>query len=346
MLDKQIDAANKIVTDLLDFTRIKPPSKSKVDLSILMKESLSYITVPENITIKNTVNGHSPQVVTDGEQMGRVFTNIISNAIQAMSGPGAAKPGELDIDTGADSDSVWIRFKDTGCGISEENIQKIFEPLFTTKPKGIGLGLAISKRLVEQNGGAIEVASRVGEGATFTVKLPAEKRRGDPLMKDEPTILIVDDNEDLAETFAMILKRRGFSVETAGNGTSAVDKFKEQTYDVTLMDIVMPEMNGVEAFKKIKEMQPGAPVILMTAYSDEELIQTARDEGVHQIIHKPIHVEQLIKLITEAASSQPILIIDDDTDIRETLTQVLKLQGHEVLTAGSGEEAVEIAERA
>ena len=177
VLDKQIDAANKIVTDLLDFTRIKPPSKSKVDLGILMKESLSYIALPENITIKNTVNGHSPQVVTDGEQMGRVFTNIISNAIQAMSGPGAAKPGELDIDTGADGDSVWVRFKDTGCGISEENIQKIFEPLFTTKPKGIGLGLAISKRLVEQNGGAIEVASRVGEGATFTVKIPGEKRK-------------------------------------------------------------------------------------------------------------------------------------------------------------------------
>jgi two-component system, NtrC family, response regulator HydG len=162
-------------------------------------------------------------------------------------------------------------------------------------------------------------------------------------MKSEPTILIVDDNTDLAETFAMILKRRGFSVETADNGASAVDKFKDQTYDVTLMDVVMPEMNGVEAFKKIKEMQPGAPVILMTAYSDEELIKTAREEGVHQIIHKPVHIEQLIKLITEAASSQPILVIDDDADICETLTQILKLQGHHVLTAGSGEEALEIA---
>ena len=162
-------------------------------------------------------------------------------------------------------------------------------------------------------------------------------------MNDEPTILIVDDNEDLLQTFAMILKRRGFCVETAGNGTSAVDKFKEQSFDVTLMDIVMPEMNGVEAFKKIKEMQPGAPVILMTAYSDEELIQTAKDEGVRQIIHKPIRIDQLIEMITEAASSQPILIIDDDADICDTLTKVLKLEGHEVLTAGSGEEAVDIA---
>lgn len=162
-------------------------------------------------------------------------------------------------------------------------------------------------------------------------------------MNDEPTILIVDDNEDLLQTFAMILKRRGFCVETAGNGTSAVDKFKEHDFDVTLMDIVMPEMNGVEAFKKIKEMQPGAPVILMTAYSDEELIQTAKEEGIRQIIHKPIRIDQLIEMIKEAASCQPILIIDDDEDICDTLTKVLKLQGHEVLTAGSGEEAVEIA---
>jgi DNA-binding NtrC family response regulator len=163
-------------------------------------------------------------------------------------------------------------------------------------------------------------------------------------MKKEPTILVVDDNEDLLETFAMILKRRGFSVETASNGASAVDKFKEHEFDVTLMDIVMPEMNGVEASRKIKESQPEASIILMTAYSDEDLIQTARKEGVRRIIQKPIRIDQLIELINEAAGSQPILVIDDDADICDTLTSVLKQQGHEVITAGSGEEAVAIAQ--
>ncbi|MCK4863243.1 MAG: response regulator [Dehalococcoidales bacterium] len=163
-------------------------------------------------------------------------------------------------------------------------------------------------------------------------------------MSEEPTILVVDDNEDLLETFAMILKRRGFSVETAGNGASAVDKFKEQDFDVTLMDIVMPEMNGLEAFRKIKEMQPKASIILMTAYSDEDLIKTAKNEGVHRVINKPIRIDKLIELINEAAGSQPILVIDDDADICDTLTKVLKQQGHEVLTAGSGEEAVIIAQ--
>jgi DNA-binding NtrC family response regulator len=159
-------------------------------------------------------------------------------------------------------------------------------------------------------------------------------------MKDKPTILVVDDNQDLLETFAMILKRRGYRVQTAGDGLSAINKFKEQNFDVTLMDIVMPEMNGVDAFKKIKEIQPEAPIILMTAYSDEELIQNAKNEGARQIIHKPIHIDQLIDLINETAGTQPILIVDDDADICDTLTQILELQGYDVLSAGSGEEAV------
>ena len=162
-------------------------------------------------------------------------------------------------------------------------------------------------------------------------------------MTEDTSILVVDDNEDLLETFSLILKRRGFSVDTAGNGVSAVDKFKERHFDVTLMDIVMPEMNGVEAFRQIREMCPGATVIMMTAYSEEELIQMARDEGAHRIIHKPIRIDQLIELIKEAAASQPILIVDDDADICQTLARALELQGYQVLAAGSGEEAVLMA---
>jgi two-component system response regulator HydG len=162
-------------------------------------------------------------------------------------------------------------------------------------------------------------------------------------MKDKPTILVVDDNQDLLETFAMILKRRGYHVQTAVNGTSAVDKFKEQNFDVTIMDIVMPEMNGVDASRKIKEIQPEAPIILMTAYSDEELLQSALEGGVTQVIHKPIRIDQLIDLINETAGNQPILVVDDDADICDTLTKILELQGFDVLTAGSGEEAVSMS---
>jgi signal transduction histidine kinase len=173
VLDKQIDAANKIVTDLLDFTRIKPPTQVVADLNMLITESLSYLELPDRVKLANRLNGHHFQVRTDAEQMERVFANIMSNAVQAMNG----REGELGIDTGEEGGYVWVRFSDNGCGITPENMEKIFEPLFTTKPKGIGLGLAITRRLVEQNGGKIEVQSEVGKGTAFTVKLPQETRR-------------------------------------------------------------------------------------------------------------------------------------------------------------------------
>ncbi len=164
-------------------------------------------------------------------------------------------------------------------------------------------------------------------------------------MANQPSILVVDDNEDLLDTFALILKRRGFDVDTAGDGVCAVDKFKKHNFDVTLMDIVMPRMNGVEAFRKIREINPKARVILMTAYSEEELIQTAVNEGAHYVAHKPLKIDQMIELIREAASNWPILIIDDDEDICQTMKKALELQGYQVLSASSGEEAITIVQQ-
>ncbi len=172
VLDKQIDISNRIVTDLLDFTRIKPPSLAKVDLNTVVKESLSWVVVPEYIAVTSNLDTDCPQVMVDGEQIGRAFANIITNAVQAMNGK-----GELTLSTGAEDGMAWARFEDTGCGIPEQNLGKIFEPLFTTKPKGIGLGLAITKRLVEQNKGTIEVTSQIEKGTAFTVKVPIKKRR-------------------------------------------------------------------------------------------------------------------------------------------------------------------------
>jgi len=172
VLDKQIDAANKIVTDLLDFTRIKPPSQCKVILKDLLDESISYIERPDNIKLTSRLNGNDFSLHTDPDQLNRVFTNIMTNAIQAMKESG----GELTIDAEEQNENVVIRFSDTGCGIPPENLEKIFEPLFTTKPKGIGLGLAITKRLIEQNGGNISVTSEMNKGTTFTITLPLDRR--------------------------------------------------------------------------------------------------------------------------------------------------------------------------
>jgi len=172
VLDKQIDIANRIVTDLLDFTRIKPPSITEINLNSLVKESLTWVVVPEGVNVLSSLNGKAPQAAVDSEQIGRAFANIISNAAQAMNGK-----GELRIKTGVKDGNAWVTFEDNGCGISEDNLSKIFEPLFTTKPKGIGLGLAITKRLVEQNHGSIEVITEEARGTTFTIRLPLAERK-------------------------------------------------------------------------------------------------------------------------------------------------------------------------
>ncbi len=171
LLDQQVDISNRIVTDLLNFTRVRPPSLAQVDLNSLVKESLTWISVPEEVAIIDDLVGKSPQVTADAEQVGRAFANIMANAVQSMTGK-----GELRLSTGVNSDCAWVKFEDTGCGIPDENREKIFEPLFTTKPKGIGLGLALTKRLIEQNSGAIEFTSQVGKGSTFTVRLPLKKK--------------------------------------------------------------------------------------------------------------------------------------------------------------------------
>jgi signal transduction histidine kinase len=167
LLDQQVDIGNKIVTDLLDFTRIRPPCLTRVNLNSLVEQSLSWVPVPENVDVTCDFNGNGTLVLADAEQVGRAFANIIANALQSLNGK-----GDVNISTRVDDGYAWVRFSDTGCGIPEENLDKIFEPLFTTKPKGIGLGLAITARLIEQNGGAIEVVSQVGKGATFSVRLP------------------------------------------------------------------------------------------------------------------------------------------------------------------------------
>ncbi|MFC1967485.1 response regulator [Chloroflexota bacterium] len=162
-------------------------------------------------------------------------------------------------------------------------------------------------------------------------------------MSDKASVLVVDDNEDLLNTFSLILKRRGFNVDTAENGASAVDKYKGRHFDVTLMDIVMPEMNGVEALKKIREINPGARVILMTAYSEDELMSMALEEGARGVIHKPIKIDRMIELIKETALNRLVLVVDDDEDICQTMSKTLEMDGYQVIAANSGEEAVKIA---
>ena len=171
ILEKEVETSERIISSLLDFARPKPPALVKVDVNEVVQEALSGIKVPENVEVVTQFES-SPIVLADPHQLERVFGNIILNGIQAMS-----EGGRLVIKSEVpDTEWVSVSIADTGAGIPKENLEKLFEPLYTTKAKGIGLGLALTKTLVEVNGGTIEVESELGKGSAFTVRLPISKK--------------------------------------------------------------------------------------------------------------------------------------------------------------------------
>jgi len=172
VIDKEINYANNIVKDLMDFSRVKKPDLKKVDLISSIQDAIAQLKFPENVTL-TTKFSKVPTIEADPDQMRRIFQNITLNGAQAMP-----DGGELTVSTRKNSDFVEVAFTDTGVGIPEENMEKLFKPLFTTKAQGVGLGLATCKNLVENHNGMIAVKSKVGKGTTFTVKLPIHQNKG------------------------------------------------------------------------------------------------------------------------------------------------------------------------
>jgi len=192
IIRKEIDNSLRIITDLLDFARTRPPQTKAVTVRELTDESLGRCAIPDNVDLLTEIPDNLPLLRVDPLQMGQVLTNFITNAVQAMPKGGELRvaaqlvgtglaPAQAGCPQGAplqDFIAIAISVTDTGEGITPENMKKLFQPLFTTKAKGIGLGLVLCRNLAEANGGRIEVESRIGEGTTFAVTLPIRERPG------------------------------------------------------------------------------------------------------------------------------------------------------------------------
>jgi two-component system sensor kinase FixL len=168
LLEKEVSTSERIISSLLGFAHPKPPLRHKVNVNEIIDEVSKRNKIPGRIKVEVRLTKTLPSIIADPVQLTQVFGNLVLNSIQAMP-----EGGVLVIETNLDNRKyVVASFADTGNGIHEDILEKLFEPLFTTKAKGIGLGLAVSKTLVEGHGGTIEVESTVGKGSTFTVKLP------------------------------------------------------------------------------------------------------------------------------------------------------------------------------
>ena len=205
---------------------------------------------------------------------------------------------------------IQIEMQDTGCGIPPDQIDKIFEPFYTTKEqgKGTGLGLSVVYGTIKNYNGAISVYSELGTGTSFHLLLPlsetkCEVRKATPvLQRGEGTILIVDDEEVMRITAKAILEDLGYKVITAENGREALEIYKETTenIDLVVIDMIMPVMNGKDCFLVLQEHDPQVRVVLSSGFTREEDLEAMKTKGLLGFIRKPYRSGRLSQTIYNA----------------------------------------------
>jgi CheY-like chemotaxis protein len=163
-------------------------------------------------------------------------------------------------------------------------------------------------------------------------------------MAKKLSVLIVDDNESLARTASFVLRRKGFETMTAKDGLEALERVKAARFDVILMDIKMPNMDGVETYRRIKEIHPDVIVVMMTAYTMSEKVKQALEEGAYSVLYKPLDLEKVVELIgkaMDASNDTVVMVVDDEESACVTLKNILARRGCQVSVAHTGEEAID-----
>ncbi len=255
----------------------------------------------------------------DKGQIGQVVQNLVINAVQAMPEGGTiwinvSNDGAPPLRTGLTGHSVRLSVVDQGGGIRPEHLSKVFDPYFTTKQDGSGLGLATVYAVVRKHGGYIEVESEAGRGTRFRIWLPA--RRDSVANKALTTVpfgavtmngrvLLMDDEEGIRDMASQILRRIGFLVETAADGAKAVEAYRAalergQRFDLVVMDLTVPGgMGGLAAMRELREIDPQVRAIVSSGYSSDPVMSDHRAYGFAGMIPKPYRITDFAKVIRQ-----------------------------------------------
>jgi signal transduction histidine kinase len=269
-ITKAAERCARIVKNFLALARQQPMERQTVSLNRVVEEAVELLAYPLRVDSVETaleLAPDLPDIWADPHQLHQVVVNLVSNAHQAMRAIETRRRILLTTRLDAASGQVQLEVTDTGPGIPEDVQRRIFEPFFTTKPvgQGTGLGLSLCQGIVERHGGAIGVASRPGQGATFFVHLPIDLRHTEraevaraslrsPI--SEKTVLIIDDDRDVAETLGDFLRCDGHQAEIAANGTVALEKLRAGRYDLILSDVKMPELDGPRFYTQLERRHP------------------------------------------------------------------------------------------
>ncbi|GAB4321696.1 MAG: hypothetical protein Kow0074_12690 [Candidatus Zixiibacteriota bacterium] len=323
MLDDLEDAATQMAEinqQLLTLGRRGHYNVAPVDLNALTDQVLRTLDLPESIVVQRELDPCCPSPMAGRAQLARVLANLIRNAAEAMDGcgtltfrtcrcPAALAPREWE--NRPEGDCILWSVTDTGHGISEEVLERIFEPYFSTKKsdarRGSGLGLAVAHSVVLDHEGYLAVESRVGEGTTFQVYLPAPTNANVTQSKPGPIpsgrgerILIVDDDLIQQRVAMTILEDLGYSVSVTSSGLSAIDLVSTNPYDLIVLDMVMPGIDGTETLHRIRKLRPQLSAVILSGYAAGERVRMALDLGARQFVSKPVGKRELAIAVREA----------------------------------------------
>jgi PAS domain S-box-containing protein len=314
--------AKKLIQDLNMLSCDKELNIKKVNIADLLKETADFTLAGSKINYELSIGNDLSLVNADENKISLVLINIIINAMQSMPDGGFIKIDAQNIkinDTDglpiSAGDYVLIKIADTGCGIPEENMNKIFDPYFTTKQSGKGLGLSSSFSIVKQHMGFIDVESKINKGTTFYIYLKTSEDndlyKENPKAENKPTtknILLMEDEEIVSKVSTKMLKQLGFEVVVVKNGNKALEAYvtalnNEKLYDIVILDYhVIDGMNGIETISKLKEINPDIKAILTTGSLDDFSIDDIKNQGFKEVLLKPYNIEDLDRILNSISS--------------------------------------------
>ncbi len=317
LIARAASRATELTRQMLTFARGGSPVKRKVSIADMLRESASLILSGSGVNATFEIEPGLRQVNADPGQISQMFNNIIINAIQSMENSGAITISACNVsDTPAAAalspgNYIKISIADQGRGISPSHIQNIFDPYYSTKKNGHGLGLTSSYSIAKRHGGHIGVHSIEGRGTTFDVYLPAldsmDEVRNDESIPEtrqfSGRILLMDDEGYILETARGILAHLGFEVTEAADGTEALDLYRKavstgRPFDFIILDLTIAGgMGGKETVKRIREIDPEVPVIVSSGYSSDPILSDYRSFGFTAMIGKPYTLKDVAEAI-------------------------------------------------
>lgn len=315
--EKATQRAADLTRQLLTFARGGAPIRKTAAVADIARESCRFALSGSNVKGRFSVPPALWSSEVDRGQINQVFNNLMINAIHAMPHGGSVHIGfenvsvrDRAVPTLRGGDYIKITVQDEGEGIPEENLTRIFDPYFTTKPKGNGLGLATALSILKRHEGYITVESKVGAGTTFTLYLPAVKDASCPASEERKTIrfghgrvLVMDDEDVVRSVAGGILGALGYEVSFARDGREAIDVYKralalQKPFDIVIMDLTIPGgMGGKEAVKGLHAIAPDAKVIVSSGYSLDPIMSEYRKYGFCGVIEKPYSAHQISETI-------------------------------------------------